>query len=157
METKTRTKRHTRQAVARELANLLADEFVLCSKIRKAHVQIEAADFCDTHSCFETHFRQLDHIVDRIAERIRSLGYHAYAILISFLALTCFSDAGEDKSDSRIALKELLTEHEHIIGQLKEHIHRFSNEYEDSGTSDFMTGLLEDHEKMACLLRAYLK
>ncbi|HET9434136.1 MAG TPA: hypothetical protein VFO37_10295 [Chitinophagaceae bacterium] len=32
----------------------------------------------------------------------------------------------------------------------------FANEQEDLGTSDFVTGLMQDHEKAAWFLRAHL-
>ena len=54
-------------------------------------------------------------------------------------------------------IKELLTDHENIIIFLRENIGPFANEYGDAGTSDFITGLMEEHEKMAWFLRAHLK
>jgi starvation-inducible DNA-binding protein len=51
----------------------------------------------------------------------------------------------------------LLTDHENIIIFLRENINRFANEYGDAGTSDFITGLMEEHEAMAWMLRAHLK
>ena len=33
----------------------------------------------------------------------------------------------------------------------------FANKFNDLGTSDFVTGLMEVHEKMAWMLRAQLK
>ena len=32
-----------------------------------------------------------------------------------------------------------------------------ANDYGDAGTSDYITGLMEDHEKMAWMLRAHLR
>jgi len=51
----------------------------------------------------------------------------------------------------------LLGDHENIITRLRENINAFANELHDSGTSDFITGLMETHEKMAWMLRAHLK
>jgi starvation-inducible DNA-binding protein len=51
----------------------------------------------------------------------------------------------------------LLEDHEAIIIHLRENINRFANEWNDAGTSDFITGLMETHEKMAWMLRAHLK
>ncbi len=45
-----------RLAVANELAKLLADEYVLYTKTRNAHWNIEGADFFDKHKFFETQF-----------------------------------------------------------------------------------------------------
>jgi starvation-inducible DNA-binding protein len=41
--------------------------------------------------------------------------------------------------------------------QLRSHINQFANEWRDVGTSDFFTGMMETHEKMAWMLRAHLK
>ncbi|MBS1575968.1 MAG: DNA starvation/stationary phase protection protein, partial [Bacteroidetes bacterium] len=35
-------------------------------------------------------------------------------------------------------------------------IGEFSDKYKDIGSSDFVTGLLKQHEKLAWMLRAYL-
>jgi starvation-inducible DNA-binding protein len=40
---------------------------------------------------------------------------------------------------------------------MRENIDRFANEFKDAGTSDFITGLMEVHEKMAWMLRSHLK
>jgi starvation-inducible DNA-binding protein len=145
-----------RQAVANELAKLLADEYVLYTKTRNAHWNIEGADFYDKHKFFESQFEQLDDIIDSVAERIRSLGHYAYATLKSFLELTHLTEVKDDRNDSQVYLKELLADHESIIIHLRETIQLFGNEYRDFGTSDFITGLMEEHEKMAWFLRSHL-
>jgi starvation-inducible DNA-binding protein len=50
-----------------------------------------------------------------------------------------------------------LGDHETIIIHLRENINRYADEWKDAGTSDFITGLMETHEKMAWMLRAHLK
>jgi starvation-inducible DNA-binding protein len=54
-------------------------------------------------------------------------------------------------------ITELLTDHESLIIHLRENINIFANDYKDLGTSDYVTGLMETHEKMAWMLRAHLK
>ena len=147
----------SRQAVATELAILLADEFVLYIKTRNAHWNVEGADFYDKHKFFETQFDQLDDVIDSIAERMRALGHYAPATLKSFLSLTHLTEASREANDNKGFIKELLSDHESIIFFLRENINRFANEFGDLGTSDFVTGLLEDHEKMAWLLRSHLR
>ena len=147
----------SRQAVANELAKILADEYVLYTKTRNAHWNIEGIDFYAKHQFFESQFQQLDYIIDSVAERIRALGHYSYATLKSFLEVTHLTEVKDDKNDSETYLKELLVDHESIIIHLRENIHRFGNEYQDFGTSDFITGLMKNHEKMAWLLRAHLK
>lgn len=145
------------QAVASEMSKLLADEFVLYTKTRNAHWNVEGPDFHTKHVFFEEQYNQLDDIMDSVAERIRQLGHYAPATLQSFLQLTHLTEKLGQANDSLGFIKELLTDHENIIIFLRENIGRFANEYGDAGTSDYITGLMETHEKMAWFLRAHLK
>lgn len=146
-----------RQAVANDLSKILADEYVLYTKTRNAHWNVEGADFYDKHKFFESQFEQLDEIIDNIAERIRSLGHYAPATLQSFLSLTHLTEESRSENNSKGFINELLKDHESIVIHLRENINRFANECNDLGTSDFITGLMEEHEKMAWFLRSHLK
>ena len=141
------------QAVANELAKILADEYVLSTKTRNAHWNVEGADFYDKHKLFELQFGQLDEFIDSIAERIRSIGHYAPATLKTFLELTQLTEMTREKNDSQGFITELLADHEAVIINLRENIHRFADEFKDLGSSDFITGLMESHEKMAWFLR----
>ena len=146
-----------RAAVAQVLCKLLADEFVLYTKTKNAHWNVEGADFYNKHLFFEQQYTQLDDIIDAVAERIRTLGHYAPATLKSFLDLTHLTEAKSQNNDSIGFIKELLSDHESIIVYLRENIDSFASTLKDYGTSDFITGLMEIHEKMAWMLRAHLK
>jgi starvation-inducible DNA-binding protein len=146
-----------RSAVANELNKILADEFVLYTKTKNAHWNIEGPDFHTIHIFFESQFEQLDDIVDSVAERIRSLGHYTPATLQLFLQLTHLTEASRSNNSSTALIRELLADHESIVIHLRENINRFANEYHDAGTSDFITGLMGIHEKMAWFLRSHLK
>ncbi len=146
---------HT-QSVSDELSKILADEYVLYTKTRNAHWNVEGHDFHAMHKFFESQFEEFEDIVDDVAERIRSIGHYAPASLKSFLELTQLSEMSREKNDSLGFVKELLSDHESIIIKLRENIKRFGDEYNDMGTSDFITGLMEKHEKMAWFLRSHL-
>jgi len=144
-------------AVAHALNSLLADEFVLYTKTRNAHWNVEGPDFHSQHLFFESQYGALEEVIDSVAERIRSLGHYAPATLKSFLQLTHLSEQLHEKNDAQGFMRELLTDHESVIILCREYVDSFANEYKDSGTSDFVTGLMEEHEKMAWMLRAHLK
>ena len=74
-----------RENVANELAKILADEYVLYTKTKNAHWNLEAPDFYDKHKFFEAQFDELDTIIDSVAERIRTLGHYVDAMLKAFL------------------------------------------------------------------------
>lgn len=146
-----------RQAVATELAKILADETVLYIKTKNAHWNVESAGFYEKHKFFEIQFGQLDEMIDSIAERIRSIGHYAPASLKSYLALTHLTEAKSEANDSEGFTKELLADHESLIIILREHIKSFSDDFHDAGSGDFITGLMESHEKMAWFLRSNLE
>jgi len=146
-----------RQAVANELSKLLADEFVLYTKTRNAHWNVEGPDFHTMHLFFESQYEKLDDMMDSVAERIRTIGHYAPATLKSFLSLTHLSELTDRKNNSTGFLEELLSDHESIIMFMRKNINAFANDYGDVGSSDFVTGLLEEHEKVAWMLRAHLK
>lgn len=149
-------KEENSQMVVDELAKILADEFVLYTKTRNAHWNIEGPDFYEKHKFFEMQYTQLEEFTDRVAERIRTLGYYAPATLASFLSLTQLTEFSREKNDSNGFIKELLMDHESIIIKLRENINNFASKFHDAGCGDFITGLMEEHETMAWFLRSHL-
>jgi starvation-inducible DNA-binding protein len=145
------------QQVVSELSKLLADEFVLSTKTKHAHWNVEGLDFYSKHAFFKSQFDQLDAFVDEVAERIRSLGHFAPGSLKQFLQLTHLTEvSGEDNNESKSYIKDLLVDHESIIIHCRESIGHFANKYGDHGSADFVTKIMTYHEKMAFILRASL-
>lgn len=138
------------------LSIFLADEFILYTKTRNAHWNIEGTDFYEKHNFFEQQFQEIDGFMDDIAERIRALGHYAPASLNKFLLLTHLTEASSENNDAKGFVKEILEDHESIIIRLRENIPFFADDIKDYGTSDFITALLKKHEKMAWMLRAQL-
>jgi starvation-inducible DNA-binding protein len=57
---------------------------------------------------------------------------------------------------AREMLANLLADHETVIRQLRVDLETSANTYQDAGTNAFLTGLMEQPEKMAWMLRAFL-
>ena len=146
-----------RQAVAEQLSKLLADEFVLYTKTRNAHWNVEGADFHAMHIFFESQYEQVEDLIDSVAERMRKIGHYAPATLAQLLQLTHLTEQRDRTNDSLGYLKELLEDHESIIEFLRGNINPFISQFNDAGTSDFITGLMETHEEMAWMIRAHFK
>ena len=146
-----------RKAVSIQLSKLLADEYLLYTKTRNAHWNVEGPDFHSMHVFFESQYDELDEIMDSVAERIRMLGHYAPATLKSFLQLTHLAELVERSNDSLGFIRELVADHESVIEFIRGSINSFANDYHDLGTSDFITGLMENHEKMSWMLRSHLK
>lgn len=146
---------HT-QAVALKLNKILADETVLYSKTRNYHWNIEGSNFMEMHKFFEGQYEELAEIVDDVAERIRALGHYAEGRLKDLLKLTDLVEP-DYTSNQKEQLQNLLNDHETLIRFLRNLITEFGEVNKDLGTADFVTGLMRSHEKMAWMIRSYLK
>ena len=143
-------------AVAHSLSKILADEYVLYTKTRKAHWNIEGPDFYNKHKFFEDQYNQLEEIVDNIGERIRKLGHYAPGSLKQFLELTHLTEDDRVKNDAQGYIKMLWADHESILIHLRGNIDNYAGPLKDAGSSDYITSLMESHETMAWMLRAHL-
>ena len=144
------------EAIAMALAKVLADENVLYIKTKNAHWNVEGPDFFEKHQFLETQFIQLDTMIDSIAERIRSIGHYAPATLSLYLKLTQLTEKKKSANNSQELIKELLMDHISIIAMLRKHINPLASEFHYIGTTDYIKGLMQAHEKMAWFLRSHL-
>src|ERR1700744_5588922 len=101
--------------ISKTLSHILADEYVLYTKTRNAHWNVEGPDFHSMHVFFETQYNDIAEIVDTVAECIRILGHYAPATLKQFLELTHLTEQTREKNDSEGFIRELLSDHESII------------------------------------------
>jgi starvation-inducible DNA-binding protein len=145
-----------RQAVAIALNQLLADEHVLYNKTRNYHWSIEGPSFMEFHKLYETQYTELAEMIDEIAERIRTIGHFAEGRLKEILKLTSLEEP-DAPTDQAAQIANLESDHEVLIMKLRKLIKDFDEKYKDIGSSDFVTGLLKQHEKMAWMLRSYLR
>jgi len=142
--------------VADALNKLLSDEHVLYIKTRNAHWNVIGPDFAAQHKFFESQYDQLEEIIDEVAERIRAIGHYTVGTMEDFLNLTKLNENSVEKNDSLSLIKDLLSDHESVIMGLRENIDHFADDLHDMGSSDFITSLMETHEKMAWMLRSHL-
>jgi starvation-inducible DNA-binding protein len=143
------------EAVALILNTLLADEYVLYTKVRNYHWNVEGPSFMELHKFYEGQYTELAETIDEVAERIRKIGHFAEGRLKDFLALSHLVEQDYTK-DPKKQMKDLLDDHETVARYVREHIEEAEEKYKDVGTSDFLTGVLKEHEKWAWFLRAYL-
>ena len=146
-----------RKGVIDILNTLLADEYVLYTKTRNYHWHVIGPQFHDHHKFFESQYEELDDIVDAVAERVRTVGGQAVATLEEFAKLTRLKEHPGEYFQIGGMIGNLLTDQEMVIHQLRSDVDICADKYHDMGTSDLLTGLMEQHEKMAWMLRAMLE
>lgn len=142
-----------REAVIGILTRVLADQHVLYIKTRNYHWNVSGIHFFSLHALFEKQYDQLVEAIDDTAERIVQLGGKAIGTLREFVEHSRLSEEPGVYPSAREMLQNLLNDHEAVIRQLRADVDAAA-EYHDLGTSDYLTGLLEAHEKMAWMLRA---
>ncbi len=146
-----------REGSADILNQLLADEYVLYAKTRNYHWNVVGPNFHDLHKFFESQYEELNDIIDDTAERVRALGGRSIGTMGEFLKCARLKEFPKDYPSSKAMVLKLLEDHEEIINILREDLVTCNEKYGDAGTSDFLTGLMEKHEKMAWMLRATLE
>ncbi len=144
-----------RQTVADILNTLLADEFILYTQTRNAHWNITGPNFRELHAFFEEQYEMLDKMVDDVAERVRAIGHFAIGTITEFSKLTQIDEKPE-LSTPKDAITTLLSAHETIIHNIRKQLNTVAAKYGDATSADFITGIMEHHEKMAWMLRSYL-
>lgn len=146
-----------RKAVAALLNRVLSDEYILYTKTRNYHWNVTGEDFIEYHKFFESQYEELDEIIDEVAERARSLGGISFGSLKEFLGTARLKESQGRPPAARKMIANLLADHESLIQTLRGDLRACDEQYGDMGTSDFFTGLMEQHEKMAWMLRASLQ
>lgn len=139
------------------LNRLLADEFVLYAKTRNYHWNVKGPDFQELHKLFESQYEELEGIIDEVAERAKALGGNALGTLKEFSQKTRLKELPGDYPEAKRMIANLLADHESVIRALREDLAACAEKFGDAGTSDFLTGLMEQHEKTAWMLRSYLQ
>lgn len=138
------------------LSTVLADEMTLYVKTRKFHWNVSGESFMEIHKLFENHYKQLEASIDEVAERINKLGGKTIGTMSEFSELTNLKESPKKYPSQKEMLKELLDDHETVIVELRKDIVTSEEENKDIGTTDFLTGLMAQHETIAWILRRYL-
>jgi starvation-inducible DNA-binding protein len=144
-----------RDSVVKILNNLLADEYVLYTKTRNYHWNVVGPQFNDLHKFFEQQYEALNEMVDDVAERARSLGGKAYGTLAEFSQHARLKEQPGEHPAALTLVANLQADHEALIRTLRADLETVMEKHDDAGTNDFLTGLMEKHEKMAWMLRSY--
>lgn len=136
------------------LNTVLADEYVLYTKTRNYHWNVISADFSELHKLFESQYSSLEEMVDEVAERARFLGGRSLGSLKEFLDRARLKES-TGQAAAKAMISSLLSDHESLIKYIRSDLTSLGSDFSDFGTLNFLTGMMEKHEKMAWFLRMY--
>ena len=146
-----------RQGVINLLNQDLADSYLLLVKTKKYHWDVVGPQFITLHKLWQEHYEALTLNVDVIAERVRTLGGYPVGTMEGFLKICSLKEHPGHVPTATEMVSQLLGDHEQIVRNLRDHVEQCSNEFEDDGTADFLTGLMGQHEQIAWMLRSFLE
>ncbi len=137
------------------LQTLLADLSILQLKTHGCHWNVQGPQFPSLHRLFGDQYGALGDRVDEVAERIRQLGSFPAATMASYLKISSLMEIPDASQPigCQDMVRTLLEDHEAIIRNIREGLGEVAA---DAGTANFLTGMMERHEKDAWMLRATL-
>lgn len=144
-----------RAGVANILRRVLADEHVLYVKLRNYHWNVVGPHFFTLHEAFQEQYEDLEGVIDDVAERTRQLGATAIGTMEEFTEYATLREEPGVYPEAGTMVANVTADHEAMVGNLRQDLRDCDEKYNDMGNSDFLTGLMEKHEKMAWMLRAF--
>jgi starvation-inducible DNA-binding protein len=112
--------------IAGVLNKILADEYLLYTKTRNYHWNIEGSNFTEMHLFYESQYNTIDEAIDEVAERVRQIGHYAQGRLKDFIKQSQLVEQ-EYSTDQKTQIQNLLDDHEAIIRFLRLHIDVFTS------------------------------
>ncbi|MEH2175093.1 Dps family protein [Nostoc sp.] len=146
-----------RQGVINLLNQDLADAYLLLVKTKKYHWDVVGPQFRSLHQLWEEHYEKLTLNIDALAERVRALGGYPVGTLEGFLKLATLKEHAGNVPTATGMVANLVDDHEQVIRNLRDHVDQSGEKFHDQGTADFLTGLLEQHEEIAWMLRSFIE
>lgn len=144
------------KAANKLLSVVLSDEMTLYVKTRKFHWNVTGQSFMELHKLLEAQYTEIEVIIDEVAERIGKLGGKTIGTMSEFTSLSRIVEHPNQYPVQKTMLTELLADHEILIAELRKDIDISANDNHDAGTADLLTGILQQHETNAWILRRYL-
>ncbi|MBC7641377.1 MAG: DNA starvation/stationary phase protection protein [Flavobacterium sp.] len=138
------------------LSVILSDEMTLYVKTRKFHWNVAGESFLEMHKLFEAQYTELELVIDEVAERINKLGGKTIGTMNEFTLLSRIVEHPNKYPIQKAMIAELLSDHETLIAELRKDIDICTDDNHDAGSADLLTGILQQHETIAWILRRYL-
>jgi len=126
-----------RSANVDKLNQLVADSMTLRDLYKKHHWQVSGPTFYQLHLLFDKHYGEQVEVVDKLAERIQTLGGVTIAMAPDVAETTRIARPPRGREDVPTQLFRLLLAHELIIAEAREAAEAAADNGDD-GTNDLL-------------------
>ena len=138
------------------LNQILVDTMMLRDLYKKAHWQISGATFYALHLLLDKHYEEQAEAVDKIAERIMSLGGLSYATPHDVAENTTLERPPQGREDVPSTLSRLLEAHRLSLKFMRDAA-KEASDYGDDGTNDLIVSdLIRTHEPQVWFIAEHL-
>jgi starvation-inducible DNA-binding protein len=146
-----------REGVSDLLQTVLADEYMLYTKLHNYHWNVTGPQFRSLHLLFEEQYTAIHTQLDEIAERIRTYGIYAIGTMSELAGRSRLNEQPGVYPSSHDMLLDLIADHEAMVRNLRGDLDKAGEEFSDVGAEDFLTGLMQSHQEMAWFLRSMIE
>lgn len=144
-----------RAKIVEGLSRLLADSYTLYLMTHNFHWNVTGPMFNTLHLMFMGQYAEQWNALDRIAERIRSLGFPAPGTYKEFVVLASIDEvAGVPKA---LDMVRHLVNAQEATARTARDLFPLVDEANDQPTADLLTQRMDVHEKTAWMLRSLLE
>jgi starvation-inducible DNA-binding protein len=135
----------------------LADTCVLRDMYKKHHWQTWGPTFYQLHLLFDKHYAEQAELVDKLAERVQTLGGVAIAMAHDIAEMSEIERPPRGREEVPVQVSRLLEAHEHILIRSRAAARRAA-ERGDDGTNDlYVSDILRTHEMQVWFLAEHLE
>jgi len=155
METSFKITDEDSDKIAISLNLLLTDEYLLYSKTRNTHWNINDPYFYESYTLFENQYESLNQVINDIAQKVRSLGHSSMDSMKDCMGIKPMCQENHEFHDSKQIIQNLVNGHESIILVIQDKIAPIYYKYKEPDKADFVTRLMQQHQKMAVKLKVF--
>lgn len=142
---------------ALDLNVTLADTCVLRDMYKKHHWQTWGPTFYQLHLLFDKHYAEQAELVDKLAERVQTLGGVAIAMAHDIAEVSEIERPPRGREEVPVQVSRLLEAHEHILIRARAAARRAA-ERGDDGTNDlYVSDILRTNEMQVWFLAEHLE
>lgn len=139
------------------LKEVLGDQFVLYVKARNYHWNVTGPQFYGLHTVFENIYDELADDIDKVAERIRSLGMKTPGTMKEFWELSSLEEKPGNYPGSMAMVQEIANDFVTIIEKLNSASLKMQSTVIDEVSADLFYGLIEKYQKTVWMMRSFLE